>query len=103
MTAILVHNDRRTAAPTATRGSGRITATRWYHVVLGGYETIYASNGEPLSRDFVLDGFNVEIEDTYLGLGTRDAIEAAALERYPDRDLLDFWPLSCPPATAEEF
>ena len=39
MTAILLHTDRPTAAPTATRGSGRRTATRWYHVVLGGYET----------------------------------------------------------------
>jgi hypothetical protein len=102
MTAILLHTDR-TAAPTATRGSGRRTATRWYHVVTGGYETIHASNGEPLSRDFVLDGFNIEIEDTYLGLGTRDAIEAAALEQFPHRELIDFWPLSCPPATADEF
>jgi hypothetical protein len=102
MTAILLHADH-TAAPVATRGSGRRTSTRWYHVVLGGYETIHASNGEPLSRDFVLDGFNVELPDTYLGLGTRDAIEAAALEQFPHRSLVDFWPLSCPPVTAEEF
>jgi len=102
MTAILLHTDH-TAAPTANRGSGRRTATRWYHVVTGGYETIHASNGEPLSNDFVLDGFNIEIEDTYLGMGTRDAIEAAALEQFPHRELIDFWPLSCPPATADEF
>ena len=102
MTAILLHTDR-TAAPTATRGSGRITSTRWYHVVLGGYETIYAADGEPLSRDFVLDGFNLEVLDSYLGLGTRDAIEAAALEQFPHRELIVFWPLSCPPATADEF
>jgi hypothetical protein len=97
MTAILLH----TARTAANRGSGRIT--RWYHLVLGGYETIHASNGEPLSRDFVLDGFNIEIEDTYLGLGTRDAIEAAALEQFPHRSLVDFWPLSCPPVAADEF
>lgn len=99
MTAILVHNDRPTAAD---RGTGRRTATRWYHLVLGGYETIYASNGEPLSRDFVLDGFNLEVADSYLGLGTRDAIEAAAMEQFPHRELVDFWPIS-PPVTADEF
>ena len=93
MTAILLHAAR-TAAPTANRGSGRITATRWYHVVLGGYETIHASNGEPLSRDFVLDGFNLEVPDTYLGLGTRDRIEAAAAEQ--GKEVIDFWPIARP-------
>jgi hypothetical protein len=99
MTAILLHTDR-TAAPAANRGSGR--RTRWYHLVLGGYETIYASNGEPLSNDFVLDGVNLEVADTYLGLGIRDAIEAHVAEHYPGYEVVDTWPIARP-VTADEF
>lgn len=76
------------------------TSTRWYRCQVGGYETLYTATGEPLAPEFVLDGFNIELEDTgFFGLGTRDAIEAAALEQFPYRELIDFWPLSCPPAT----
>jgi hypothetical protein len=97
MTAILVHPDR--IAPTANRGSGRRTRTRWYRCQVGGREPIYTASGELLSNEFVLDGFNVEVPNTYLGLGTRDAIAAAALERFPDKELIDVWPLSSPPAS----
>lgn len=99
MTAILLHTDRPTA-PTAKegRGSGRRTRTRWYRCQVGGYETIYTETGEPMAPEFVLDGFCLELPNTYLGLGTRDRLEAAALERFPDKELIDFWPLSSPPA-----
>jgi len=72
--------------------------TRWYRVQVGGREIIHDRTGEPISEDFVLDGFNLDLPDTFLGLGTRDRIEAAALEQFPDKALIDFWPLSTPPA-----
>jgi hypothetical protein len=87
-----------TARPAANRGSGRVTSTRWYRIQCGGYETIYTPDGEPMAPEFVLDGFNIEMPDTFLGLGTREAIEAAALEHCPDKELIDFWPLSSAPA-----
>ena len=93
MTAIL-HAQRPTV--TAHRGSGPTAQTRWYRCQMGGYEDIHAGNGEPLSREFILDGVNVEVPNTYLGLGTRDAIEAAALAQCPGKALIDFWPISRP-------
>lgn len=83
-----------------TRPAAVATRTRWYRCQCGGYEQLFTATGEPMAPEFVLDGFNVAIEDTgFFGLGTRDRIEAAALERYPDKELIDFWPLSSPPAT----
>jgi hypothetical protein len=38
---------------------------------VGGYETLYTAAGEPMAHEFVLDGFNLELPDTFLGLGTR--------------------------------
>ena len=67
MTAILA------VQPTAEWGSGRRPITRWYHVQVGGSEPIYDAGGELLSNEFVLDGFRVEVPNTYLGLCTRDA------------------------------
>lgn len=87
-----------TAIVTAPIRPATSTRTRWYHVQVGGYETIYTAAGEPIAPEFVLDGFNLELPDTFLGLGTRDRIEAAALEHCPDMKLVEFWPLSSPPA-----
>ena len=92
MTAILLHTDR-TAAPTASRGSGRRTATRWYRVVMGGYEPIAHDDG-PATQEFVIDGFNLEVPDAYLGLGTRDRIDAAAAGL--GKEVIDFWPIARP-------
>lgn len=75
--------------------------TRWFRVQLGGYEQIETPEGEPMAPKFVLDGFNIKIEvpNTSLGLDTRDRIEAEALRRFPNKEkLVDFWPLSTPPA-----
>ncbi|MEA5452048.1 hypothetical protein VB780_25970 [Leptolyngbya sp. CCNP1308] len=80
----------------AKRGPGRRPATRWYHVRCGGYEPIYTAAGEPVSTEFVLDGFRLEVPDTYLGLGTRDRIFAAAAERCPGKDVLEFKPIARP-------
>lgn len=92
MTAILLH-PARPATATATR-------TRWYRVQCGGYEPLFTAAGEPMAPEFVLDGFNIEVPDTgFFGFGTRDRIEAAALAQCPDKELIDFWPLSSPPAS----
>ncbi len=72
------------------------TDTRWYRCQVGGDEMLYSDDGEPLGPKFVLDGFNIELPDTDV---TRDEIEAASLEFCPDKKLVDFWPLSSPPAT----
>jgi len=77
------------------RGTGRVTATRWYRVQMGGYEPIIHDDGTT-SQEFVLEGFCIEVPDTFLGFGTRDRIEAAAAERYPDRNLIDWWPIGRP-------
>jgi hypothetical protein len=52
------------------------------------------------STEFVLDGFKVEVEDSYLGLGDREQILAAAAEIAPDKTVIDFW--RCP-APEDEF
>lgn len=93
MTAILIHADRPAASG---RGSGRRTRTRWYHVRCGGYEPLYTAGGEPLSTEFVTESFRLEVPDTYLGLGTRDRIFAAAAERCPGKDVLEFKPIARP-------
>lgn len=75
-------------APTRTadsgRGSGRRTRTRWYRVV-----TARAVEGQT-----VIDGFNLEVPNTYLGLGTRDRIDAAADDR--GEEVIDAWPIARP-------
>lgn len=72
------------------------TQTRWIHLVLGGYEPITAPDGTT-SQQFILDGANIEIESGGIfGWGERDRIEAAAATRYPDRTLIDWWPISRP-------
>jgi hypothetical protein len=76
------------------------TATRWYRVQCGGFEPIEYPDGT-VNQEIVIDGFSLELPDTYLGLGSRELIEAAALRRFPDKQLIDFWPLSSPPS--EEF
>lgn len=62
------------------------------------YEPIYTAAGEMLSTEFVLDGFDVEVANAYLVMGSRDAIITATLKRCPGKELIDFWPLSSPPA-----
>jgi hypothetical protein len=86
-----------TAILTATARPATATRTRWYRVQCGGYETIYTATGEPMAPKFVLDGFNLELEDTgFFGFGTREAIEAAALAQCPGKELIDFWPIRRP-------
>jgi len=92
-------NQVATTRPTANRGSSRRTRTRWYRVQVGGREPIYTAAGELLGNEFVLDGFNLELPATYLGLGTRDRIFAAAAKRCPGKEVLDFNPLRKPPAS----
>jgi hypothetical protein len=77
-------------------GGFRIEATQWYRVVVGSYEVITDDAGEPIGREFVDYGFNVEVPATYLGLGERDVIEAEAAALYPDKALVDFWTRSAP-------
>ena len=91
MSTILLHRDR--TAPAANRGSGRRTRTRWYHVVAVGLEEITATDGTVSNRK-VIDGFNLEVPATYLGLGTRDRIEAAAADR--GKEVIEFWPIARP-------
>jgi hypothetical protein len=85
---------------TANRGSDRA----WFRVQVGGYETLYAATGEPISREFVLDGFSVELESGgFFGDGLRDRI-AAEIDAYNEGrsealELQEFWQLRRPPAT----
>lgn len=99
MTAIL-HAPTRPDTAKEGRGSGRRTRTCWYRVQCGGYETLHTAEGEPMAPEFVLDGFNIEVPSGgFFGVGVKEAIEAAALAQCPDKELIDFWPLSSPPAT----
>jgi hypothetical protein len=83
-----------TAPTDDDRGSGRA----WYRVQVGGYEPITLEDGST-SQQFVLDGFNIEVDaGGWFGWGVKDAIEQAAVTRCPGRQLIDFWPLSSPPA-----
>ena len=96
MTAILLHTDR-TAAPTATRGSGRITSTRWFRVVTIHTETIYAADGEPMDEQKLIEGINLEVEaGGYFGWGEQAAIEAHVAENYPGYEVVDTWPIAPP-------
>ena len=81
-----------TPKPTTT---ARITATRWYRVQMGGYKPITRPDGT-VTQEFVLEGFCLELPDTFMGFGTRDRIKAAAATRYPDRTLIDWWPIRRP-------
>ena len=82
---------------TSERGSGRLplAATQWYRVVVGGYEAITFPDGTE-QQQYVTARFNLEVPDAFLGLGHRDAIEAAALEEFPHLTLVDFWTRSAP-------
>ncbi len=73
--------------------------TVWYKVTVGGYETITYPDGS-FSLEFVVDSFKVEIEDSYLGLNTRDQILKEATERFPEKFVYDFIPCQPP---ADEF
>jgi len=75
------------------------TKTTWFHVSVGGDETITYPDGTH-SIEFVLDGFKVQIEDSYLGLADREQVLAAAASYAPDKTVLDFWRCSAP---ANEF
>ena len=102
MTAILLHATR-TAAPTATRGSGRRTSTRWFRAVTIHTETIYAADGEPLDEQKLIEGLNLEVASGgYFGWGEQAAIEAHVAEHYPGYELIDTWPIARP-VTADEF
>ena len=70
-----------------TSDSDRVT--RWFQMVLGAYE--------PDGKTFVLEKATVEVEaGGPFGWGERDRIEAAAATRYPDRTLIDWWPIRRP-------
>jgi hypothetical protein len=83
--------EKTTAAP-AAKGT-------WFHVSVGGDETITYPDGTH-GTEFVVDGFKVEVEDSYLGLADREQILAAAAEIAPDKAVLDFWQCKAP---ANEF
>lgn len=90
MTAILA------VQPTADRSSGRRTRTRWYHVVMGGYEPIAAPDGT-VTQEFVIDGVNVEVvSGGYFGWGEQGAIAAHVAEHYPNHTVVDTWPIARP-------
>jgi hypothetical protein len=75
------------------------TKTTWFHVSVGGDEVITYLDGTH-GTEFVVDGFKVEVEDSYLGLADREQVLAAAAAIAPDKTVLDFW--QCP-APATEF
>jgi hypothetical protein len=75
------------------------TKTTWFHVSVGGDEVITYPDGTH-GTEFVLDGFKVQIEDSYLGLADREQILAAAASYAPAKTVIDFW--RCP-APANEF
>lgn len=81
MTAIL------TAQPTANRGPGRRTRTRWYRVV-----TAHTVEGKT-----VIDGVNVEVASSgYFGWGEQAAIESYVAEHHPGHEVIDTWPIARP-------
>lgn len=71
-------------------------ATVWYHVQIAGDELITYPDGDN-SLEFVVDGFKLELEESYLGLGHLEQIQAEAAKRHPDKVILDWW-LCKPPA-----
>jgi hypothetical protein len=77
-----------TATATATK-------TTWFHVSVGGDEVITYPDGTH-GTEFVLDGFKVEVKDSYLGLADREQILAAAAAIAPDKTVLDFWQCKAP-------
>ena len=64
--------------------------TVWYHVQVGGDEMITYPDGT-CSKEFVLDGFKLELTESYLGLGHLEQIRTAAAERHPGKSILDWW------------
>jgi hypothetical protein len=78
------------ATPAASgRGSGR----RTFHVVLGGYEEITALDGTT-SPQFVIDGVDIEVASGgWFGWGEQRAIHAHVAQHYPDKAVLDVWPV----------
>ncbi|PSN13959.1 hypothetical protein C7293_13785 [filamentous cyanobacterium CCT1] len=85
-------------APPRPAAGGRRIRTRWFRVRCGGYEPLYTAAGESLGDEFVTEIFHLEVPNTFLGLGTRDRIFAAAAERCPGKDVLEFEALSSAPA-----
>jgi len=73
--------------------------TVWYHISLGGDEVITYPDGTH-ETEFVLDGFKLELEESYLGLGHLEQIRAEAAARYPGKSILDWWLCKAP---ANEF
>lgn len=80
------------------RGSGRIAlvAPRWYRVVTAHDEMIYTAAGEPMEEKVIIEGFNLELPDTFMGLGTAAAVEAHVEVHYPGYEVVDFWSRSAP-------
>lgn len=74
-------------------------ATVWYHVQVAGDKVITCPDGT-YSKEFIVDGFKLELEESYLGLGHLEQIQAEAASRYPGKVILDWW-LCKPPV--EEF
>ena len=80
------------------RGSGRIAtaSTQWYRVTVGGYEMVYTAAGEPMGEEPVIEGFNLELTDSFMGFGHRQAIEAEAAARFPGKEVIEFYRRSAP-------
>jgi hypothetical protein len=93
-------SQKSSTAPTSAsdgRGSGR---RAWYRLQVGGYEPVTAADGT-VSQEFIMDGCNIQVDaGGWFGWGVRDAIEQAAAEQFPGKQLIDWWPLSTPPVDA---
>lgn len=73
--------------------------TVWYHVQVAGDEVITYPDGT-YSKEFIVDGFKLELEETFLGLGHLEQVRAEAAARFPDKALIDWWLCKAP---VEEF
>lgn len=75
-------------APVITVASA--PATVWYHVQVAGDKVITYPDGT-YSKEFIVDGFKLELEETFLGLGHLEQIRAEAAKRHPNKVILDWW------------